>query len=44
MLYNVDTPQQREHCLAAPTRTHPADGVMVVALRLPPLAQPAMAG
>jgi hypothetical protein len=44
VVYSVDTPQQREHCLAAPIRTHPADVVTVVALRLSPLAQPAMAG
>jgi DNA-binding LacI/PurR family transcriptional regulator len=31
---NVDTPQQRDHHLAALTRRHRADGVMVVSLRL----------
>ena len=31
---NVDTPQQRDHHLAALTKRHRADGVMVVSLRL----------
>ncbi len=31
---NVDTPRQRDHHLAALTRRHRADGVMVVSLRL----------
>ncbi len=31
---NVDTPQQRDHHLAALTRRHRADGVIVVSLRL----------
>src|SRR6202162_2357051 len=31
---NVDTPRQRDHHLAALTKRHRADGVMVVALRL----------
>jgi len=31
---NVDTPEQRDHHLAALTRRHRADGVMVVSLRL----------
>src|SRR5260370_30754575 len=31
---NVDTPRQRDHHLAALTKRHRADGVMVVSLRL----------
>jgi len=34
VVYNVDTPQQRDHHLAALTRRHRADGVMVVSLPL----------
>jgi DNA-binding LacI/PurR family transcriptional regulator len=34
VVYNVDTPQQRDHHLAALTRRHRADGVIVVSLRL----------
>src|ERR1700720_1322497 len=37
---NVDTPQQRDHHLAALTRRHRADGVIVVSLRL---SQPQLA-
>src|SRR6516165_6783149 len=34
VVYNVDTPQQRDHHLAALTKRHRADGVIVVSLRL----------